>query len=376
MNRVALNQIVRISVALYIFLFSFVLAVTAQVAPDLDSEYSITMFEAPQGAGFGFEIDNDTLLFLKKNELIRLDEKGKQLESVPIGEIDTRAWTFGGGSVWILGKSKSFAGIHRIDPRSGKLMDTIAFDRERDQAISYAYGSLWIWTTFVLAKGKPLLRIDPETKHVTVVDAGGPFKGQLGFNDGKVWLLGIEDGVVKCLDPESNKVVDEFSVGREHDNAILKQSFKGGSYSYAIDDGIIWVGNHKGAKGDIFILSGFDLKTHERIAKLESDDALWGPVIWKGNVWLSIRGDPRKGHYISKIDPKLKHTVGRIFIPGGSESDFVPPVLVPGRSQMHPGRSQIPENADFLWALSGNPWNRKTPVIVRRIQTQRTEGEP
>jgi hypothetical protein len=139
---------------------------------------------------------------------------------------------------------------------------------------------------------------------------------------------------------------------------MLKQGFKGGSYSYGIREGLRWVLDTQGMYGQKRVLSGYDLRTHERIAKLEVDNAVFGPVIWNGSVWLSTRGDPHVGHYIAKIDPRLKHTVGRISIPvaveGARESDFLPPLLV--------------ADGDSLWALSGNWWSKRTPVILEALQ--------
>jgi hypothetical protein len=333
----------------------------AQAAADINPEYTITTFEAPKGASVG--IADGTLMFLRKDELISLDPNKAEFKPVPIENIEARSWTFGGGSVWILGKSKNFWGIHRIDPNTGKLSDRIGLEHDRNEAISYGYGSLWISTDFVLAKPKPLLRIDPGTKQITTVDIGGGFKGQLAISDGKIWLFGAENGQVRCLDPLSNKVIDEFTVGHGLDNGILEGSFRGGSYSYSIGDGMLWVGEILGTNGGKYVLSGFDLKTHDRIIKLESDAALWAPVFWNGYVWLSTRGDPHVGHFISRVDPRLKHTTGRILInasANGGEANLLPPIVVAAN--------------DSLWSISSNPFSNKTPVIVHRIQAKNAGG--
>ena len=350
----------RVALVLYVIacLSSLACRSAAQTI-DMDGEYTVTTWEGPKGASVGF--GDGKIWLLKSNELISLGEDLKPLTPIPIEEIEIRSWTVGGGSIWILGKSKGFSGLHRIDSQTGKLTDTVSLQGEKYAAILYAYGSIWAAPAFVLAKGKPLLRIDPETKHVTVI--GDDFKGQLVASDGKLWMLGVEDGKVRSLDPQSNKVIDDFSVGREHDNGLIKNIIKGpskaGGYSFAISDGMLWVLDVKGLYGERHVLSGYELKTHERIAKLETDGALWGPVIWNGYVWLSTRGDPHSGHYISKIDPGLKHTVGRILIPaspGGQEANFLPPILA--------------AEGDSLWALSGNWYSKKAPVIVRRFRAK------
>ena len=99
--------------------------------------------------------------------------------------------------------------------------------------------------------------------------------------------------------------------------------------------------------------------------KLESDAAVWTPTTWNGYVWLSTRGDPSSGHYISRIDPRIQHTVGRLFIPVSSkatrEAEFLPPILV--------------SSEDSLWALSGNWFSKNPTLVVRRIQVKRNAAD-
>src|SRR5262249_12270030 len=268
-------------IRLVVCVLTIVFTASAQDLSDVSSEYTITTFEGQVGASFGTA--EGAPLFIQKNEFIRMNPGG-ELTPVPIDEIEIHNWTYGDGSLWMLGKSKNIWGIHRIDFQTGRLLDTIPLEHDRHEVISYGYGSLWVFTAFELAKPKPLLRIDPQTKQVTTIDLGQGFKGTLAINEQKVWLLGVEDGDVKCLDPQSNKVVDEFSGGREHDNGILKGAFKGGSYGYGIGDGMLWVLDTRDMHGGKRVLSGYDLKTHERKTKLETDDTVWPPVVWNGYV--------------------------------------------------------------------------------------------
>ena len=334
----------------------FSLCAPAQTNTDIGTEYTVTTLEVPKGASFG--TGDGKIWFLRKDELIALDADQNRLKPVPIGEIEARSWTVSGGSLWILGKSEKSWAIRRIDPQTGKLVGTISLEDNRDQQFLYAYGSIWVWTGFVLAKNKPVLRIDPESKQVIEVTNG--FKGQLLASDSKIWMLGVEDGEVKCLDPQSNKIVDEFSVGREHDSGIVKGRVKGGSYTFAIGDGMLWVGDTQGMNGGKYVLSAYDLNSHGRITKLESDAALWAPTIWNGYVWLSTRGDAGSGHYISRIDPKIRHTMGRLFIPVSSkatrDAEFLPPILV--------------SSEDSLWAMSGNWFSKNPTLVLRRIQVR------
>jgi len=355
------NAKARLSVGVWLLLVALVCQSKAQTHSDLDSQYSITAYDVPPGTSAGTA--DGTMIFLRKNELVKLDLSENRLVSIPIETIEIRSWTYGNGSVWILGKSKGVSGVHRLDAQTGKVISRIPLAYRRREAISYGFGSLWKFSVSLFSSPEPVFRIDPESKEVSRIDTGGLFNGQLEISEGKVWLLGLIDGTVKCFDPLSSKVVDEFSVGAKHDNSLVKQQFRGGTYSYAIGEGTVWVRESLGSKGDRFVLSGFDVKTHERVTKLESDAALWGPVIWKGSVWISTRGDSQRGHYIAKIDPKLGHTVGRILIPvrpgDNQESVFLPPMLF--------------ADDNSLWALSSNPWSHKSPLIVRRIQLKSEE---
>jgi len=328
----------------------------AQTNADVGSEYTITTLQPPKGATFG--TGDGKLWFLRKRELIRLDQDQNRLVTTPIDDIQVRTWIVSGGSLWIFGKSESGWNIRRIDPQSGKLVSTIPLENNRDQQFLYAYGSIWVWTGFVLARDKPVLRIDPETKKV--IEIRDKFKGQVLAGDGKIWMLGVEDGDVQCLDPQSNKIVDGFSVGRGHDNGVLKGAFKGGSYSYVIGDGVLWVGETRGQNGGKYVLSGYDLKTHQQVATLEQDASLFPPVAWSGYVWLSSRGDPKSGHYITRVDPRAHDSVGQIFIPispnAARDAEFLPPMLLPSE--------------DSLWAVSGRWFSNDHAMIVRRIQAK------
>jgi len=352
------------------------LKLTAQDPSRTDPEFTVTVVEGPKRGAFA--VGDGAVWFLGQGQLSKLDPADNHVISVPLEDAPgpgpmlmamkgtvPQFFAVGGGSIWRLArKSKHELELQRLDETNGRLLDEIPLNEKQSGSLSYAYGSIWIWSDMFL--DHPLVRVDPSAKQVTTIDLG---KGEWSapcFSEGSVWILGMESGVVKRIDIQSNKIAEEFSIGQKQKNGIFSMPFKGGSYYFAVGDGMLWVADSKNLSSGKYVLSRFDLKTHERVAKLESDPSDGPPVIWHGYVWLSTAGNVMSGHYLTKISPQTNHIVGTIFLLPTISGR----ILVSG--SMPP---RLLADQDSLWTFSvgtaGNP-----PITIHRIQATSSDASP
>jgi virginiamycin B lyase len=337
------------------------LPAAAQILPASDPDVTVTAIEGPKDAAFA--IGDGTAWFLTKDGLAKVDPQNNHLTSVPIEQVKrvgyaAGGFAVGGGSVWRFGKAHDVEGVHRVDPGTGKCVATVALKpRKGMNSLTYGEGALWVLNEH----DGNLVRIDPATNQVSAtIELGKGFWLDLKIAEGAVWAMGEENGIMKRVDPRSNKVVDEFSIGAPQKNGFFTIPFVGGSYSFSLGDGMLWVVNSKDtSSGYKCVLSRVDPKTHEHTAIIEFDDCNSAPVFWHGYVWLPI---DRNDVAITKIDPKTNR-VGRIFLPLGSYGSV-------RRNSLGPSRLLADENSIWDFTLRYG----SAPIIVRRIQAKPKEA--
>ena len=148
-----------------------------------------------------------------------------------------------------------------------------------------------------------LVRIDPDrNKIAATIQLGKGDWDSPQVGEGAVWIMGFESGVVKRVDPQSNKVADEFSAGPPHHFSLLKGTEQA-SYSFSVGLGALWVAD----SGESSIWR-IDPKTHERIASipLQSPGA---PLFLNGSVWVgSTEIDPGTNKVLRTIS--FPHIIG------------------------------------------------------------------
>jgi hypothetical protein len=115
--------------------------------------------------------------------------------------------------------------------------------------------------------------------------------------EGAVWIMGFESGVVKRVDPQSNKVADEFSVGPPHHSTLAHPEIAG--YWLSVGLGSLWVVG----SGESTIWR-IDPRTHERIASIKMT-SLDAPLFLNGSVWSGS----------TEIDPATNKILRTILFP-------------------------------------------------------------
>lgn len=336
---------------------------TAQIAPPPDPNLTITTIEGPNEGSHGtsFAAGDGTLWVYANDSLYKAVPQNDQMAAIAAERLKGRVvdgFAYGAGYAWIIKSDEP--GIHRMDANSGKLIDTILAERKKLGSLVYWHKSLWVydqsdWLSHRgvwLRRDNPtatLLRIDPKNGQVVEIDLGkGLWVEPPKFDDDAAWVIETLKGTIKKIDLQSNKVVDEFSASNAQ---------QGGAYMFTLGAGSLWVGNQYGRK---YLLSHFDIKTHELIARIEINDSQGAPVFWNGYVWISTYGSHMEGHFITKVNPKTNHVANQVFLPVNKGRFFC-------RGSM-PAR--LVADDDSLWAVNPGSCGGTAPVAIYRIQAK------
>jgi hypothetical protein len=123
----------------------------------------------------------------------------------------------GEGSVWVTGNSERGGDVlHRIDPRTNRVVATAAFPRDSTGAMAAGEGAVW------LVRSGSLARIDPDTAEIahTIPLESGPRRhnfDRLTVGHGAVWVLALEGldhpGDVLRIDPEAQRIAATIPAG-------------------------------------------------------------------------------------------------------------------------------------------------------------------
>jgi len=335
----------------------------AQIAPPPDPDLTIVTIEGPKEGSLGasFALGDGILWAYANDTLYRIAPQDDHLTTIAAERLKGRVvqgFAFAAGSIWII--KFNTPGVHRMDPNSGKFVDTILSDKKHLGRLTYQHESLWVWEW---SHAIPtLLRIDPKGGQMVEIEPGKGYWIGPVFAEDAAWIMEQEKGIIKKIDLQSNKIVDEFSAGKAQQNSMLKAQFVGGSYSFTAGAGSLWVADRKFNNGK-YLLSRIDPKTHERIAKIEIDDSQGAPVFWNGFLWTSTYGDHLTGHSLTKINPKTNHVANQVFLPA-AQGGFL------CRGSMPPG---LLADDNSLWAFSPGTC-AAAHITISRIQ-QKSEGD-
>jgi streptogramin lyase len=317
----------------------------AQSISENSPELTITTVELPKEMSVfalhhqlqPYAIGEGTIWFHNNDRVFKFGPQTNEFTSMSIEHVKAfrgGGFAVGGGSLWSFGKAHGVEGVHRIDPDTGKCLAAIAIKGANFNTLTYGEGALWVFNE----RGGHIQRVDPKTNQVSAANELG--KGMWWtfpvVGEGFFWVLDIQSGTMKRVDLLTAKTVDEFQVGSAQ-AGFLKSPFSGGFYLYTVGEGSLWVANNREGSNGTYALYRFDSKTHERIARLESDGSGGVPAVWKGFVWLADHGYEHQGHYLKKISLTTNHAVGQVFLPAGHERlqrGSMPPILLAGEHSL------------------------------------------
>jgi streptogramin lyase len=157
-------------------------------------------------------------------------------ELVPIATFrvgKTADWVaISGDAVWVA-STGPFA-VHRIDPKTNRLLASVTLPGEPCAGLALGFGSLWV----PMCTAKPsLARIDVAANRVAAVFPIGPAaaEGGIASGAGSIWLMIDKAGTLAAIDPKTGAL-----------QRVVK--LPAGSYNPYFSDGDIWVTRQEGAE--------------------------------------------------------------------------------------------------------------------------------
>jgi virginiamycin B lyase len=136
------------------------------------------------------------------------------------------------GAVWV-GSTGPYA-VHRIDPRTNKVVASVVLPGKPCAGLASGFGSLWVPMCTAIPS---LAKIDLAANRLTAVFAVGPAAAEGGITTGagNVWLIVDKSGTLAGIDPLTGTVRRTVKV-------------PAGSYNPYFSDGQIWVTHAGGAE--------------------------------------------------------------------------------------------------------------------------------
>ena len=197
------------------------------------------------------------------HSVVRVDATtGKTLAEIPADPANSEGGiTFGAGSAWIVTKP---ATLVRIDPKT----NTVAASYELpsgSQNPLFSDGFLWVTSI----EHDSLLKIDPATGKLIDTIAVGPKPRFITSGAGSIWTLNQGDGSVSRVDINSGKTV-----------ATIPCGIPGSGGEITFGAGYIWPTNNE------FPISQIDVATN-KVVKQWGGPGGDGIKFGFGSVWLS-----------------------------------------------------------------------------------------
>ena len=222
----------------------------------------------------------------------RIDPKtNKIVQTIAAGNNPCAGGISGFGSLWV--PLCGAAGVARIDLKTNAVTTTVKTPvGDVSRGVVSANSSVWLLTD---AKGT-MTRIDPATNEAVAEVYLVPGTTTLAFGQGALWALSPAKNTLTRLDPFTNLIVETIKVGKS-------------PVSLAISEGAVWVLN----QGDGSV-SRVDSKTN-KVTETIKVGSLGLPAelaAGEGSIWISAPGSP-----LIRIDPRSNHVAQQFTGPGG-----------------------------------------------------------
>lgn len=203
-------------------------------------------------------------------------------------------------AVWIA--NAKLKAVQRIDPKTNRLIATIAFPDAPCSGLAAGFGSLWVPLC-----GNPatLARVDLTTNMITATLPVGPAdsEGGVAASPDSIWIVTDKEGTVARIDPRTNAVATRLSLPP-------------GSFNPLYANGLVWVTGFESSQ-----LIAVDPKTDTIAATVPTGSHPRFLTTGAGSVWTLNQGDGT----ITRIDSTSRRATATIAagIPGeGGEIHF------------------------------------------------------
>ena len=235
----------------------------------------------------------------------RLDpDSGKTVETIPVPEEPCEAGAVGFGAFWTATCTKP--GLTRIDAATNEVQHIrlpVSTDQGGEGSIGAGAGGVWIVVDTSECSACAVARVDPNSLRVVARVPVSPQASSVRVGEGAVWVVNPMKGSVQKIDPERNEVVHTAEIG-----PVVPRFF-------AADEGGVWTLNQ--ADGSVTRL---DPASGEVAATIQADVAGDGGDMAAGGGWVWARGS---GYLLTRIDPQSNTVVERYGPSSGSGAAIV-----------------------------------------------------
>ena len=207
-------------------------------------------------------------------------------------------------AIWV-GSTAPYA-VNRIDPRSNRVVASVALPGEPCAGLAVLSGSLWVP---LCGKPNSLARIDMTTNRLDAVFQIGPAAAEGGIAaDGEsLWMVTDAKGVLSRIDPRTGKVRQTVAV-------------PAGSYNPLYSEGVVWVTGH-----DTGEVTAVEAASGKILALLPVGEGPRFLTAGAGSIWILLQGtgdivrvDARTRTVTARIAAGLAGKGGDITFGGGS----------------------------------------------------------
>ena len=179
--------------------------------------------------------------------------------------------------------------VHRIDPRTNKLVATVELAGEPCAGLAVGFGSIWIP---LCGKPSTLAKVDGARNVVSAVFQTGPAAGEGGITTStdSVWLVTDKEGSLARLDPATGQVRQIVRV-------------PAGSYNPRFAAGRVWVTRADGAE-----ITAVDASSGAVLGTTQTGPGPRFLTSGAGSIWTFNQGDGS----LSRIDihsRQVTHTI-------------------------------------------------------------------
>jgi DNA-binding beta-propeller fold protein YncE len=189
--------------------------------------------------------------------------------------------------------------LQRIDPKTNKLVATIAVGTSNAGALAVGAGSIWVAS----ADDNFIYRIDPKTNRFVSIPGNGSPTG-LAFGGGFLWVLNSLDNNVVQIDPGANAII--------HSTPVPAGVAIG---AIAADANGVWIPEETNKTNLTFIdPESLAAKAIRVVGSDQEIPSFYGAAAGRGGIWLLSHVAPGLDK-VSKLEPSTRKLIANVPLP-------------------------------------------------------------
>jgi len=203
-------------------------------------------------------------------------------------------------AVWVAG-TRPYS-VQRLDPITNRIVAKVAIPSEACSGLAFGFGSIWVP---VCGKMPALVRVDAQKSKVIATLPISPAGEECGIatSTDSVWMVTDKAGTLNRIDPATNSVRQKISIPP-------------GSYNPIFNDGVVWISGVEGG-----VVTAVDANTGKVLDSMPVGAKPRFLTAGGGSIWTLNQGDGS----VTRVDGKSRKVLARIQagIPGaGGDIDY------------------------------------------------------